>query len=34
MLARKGYGSATAMRALREVLDEVPDDALAELDDD
>jgi regulatory protein len=34
MLARKGYSSGTAVRALREVLDEVPDDALGELDDD
>ena len=34
MLARKGYSSGTAMRALREVLDEVPDDALGEVDDD
>jgi len=33
MLARKGYGSATAMRALREVLDEVPFEVLLELDD-
>jgi regulatory protein len=34
MLARKGYGSGTATRALREVLDEVPFDLLVELDDD
>jgi regulatory protein len=34
MLARKGYGSGTAMRALREVLGEVPDTVLPGVDDD